>query len=82
MCGYGTCKDCSCPAGKISSFIQEYKRKIAPKNAVTLFNKMCRPNYLNPESVHITDQLKESAEYSHQMNSCTLRRDEDINCKI
>ena len=55
--GYGTCKDCSRPAGKISSFIQEHKRKIAPKSAVTLFNKMCRTDYLNPEFVQITDQL-------------------------
>jgi len=62
MRGYGTCKDGSCPAGKISSFIQEYKRKIAPKN-VTLFNKMCRQDYLNPEYVHIIDQLNESTEY-------------------
>lgn len=60
MRGYGTCKDCSRPAGKISSFIQKYKRKIAPKNTVNLFNKICRPEYLNPEYVHINDQLKES----------------------
>jgi len=43
--------------------VQEYKRKIAPKNVVNLFNKMCRPDYLNPEYVHITDELKESTEY-------------------
>jgi hypothetical protein len=43
--------------------MQEYKRKIVPKNVVTLFNKMWVPDYLNSEYVHITDQLKEYTEY-------------------
>jgi hypothetical protein len=39
------------------------KEKLLRKMLLLFFNKMCRPNYLNPESVHITDQLKESTEY-------------------
>jgi len=39
------------------------KEKLLRTNAVNLFNKMCRPDYLNPENVHITDQLKLSTEF-------------------
>ena len=55
---YGTCKVIHVQQAKSVHVHNNTRAKFLRTNTFTLFNKMCRPDYLNPEYLHTKDQLK------------------------